>query len=253
MSPRQGWKKFVLASGPKIFRNFQKKNPPPWRWREKKKKIIIIHPYPNFLPPQWKSTSVSVREQLFINPQNSVKRSSCCNSLWASFLTETGTYQAPFLLSTGCNLFKISCPCWALTFWIISRMIITVGVPTIFTTFSAQNKQLDEFWCSPEVKRQWPMKWHISHSYLKNRTNYNTCYCLLVKHRELTGSKVPARYYLLTHHIRPGMTNTSPTLYCICWVIFLVWWRGYPTRYDKYLLVWWRGWTMPLQSLYSDN
>ena len=44
-----------------------------------------------------------------------------------------------------------------------------------------------------------------------------------------------ARSYFLSHHIRWGMTYTSPTLYCKCWVIFLVCWRG---------------WRPPLQSLY---
>ena len=47
------------------------------------------------------------------------------------------------------NLFKISRPCWALTFWIIRGIIITVRVPTIYNVLKHQS---GEFWCSCEVK-----------------------------------------------------------------------------------------------------
>ena len=39
--------------------------------------------------------------------------------------------------------------------------------------------------------------------------------------RRVTKNAQEDEGYLVTSHIRRGMTNTSPTLYCICWVTVL--------------------------------
>ena len=59
------------------------------------------------------------------------------------------------------------------------------------------------------------MKWHFTRRRKTIPTKY-TCWRLLVKHH----SRSAGSYFSICH-IRRGMTNTSPTIYCICWVTIL--------------------------------
>ena len=75
-------------------------------------------------------------------------------------------------------------------------------------------------WCIilvVHVCKQWPMKRHISR-WKTAPTNTLVLACLVKHHGDLDTRS--ARSYSTSRHIC-GMTNTSPTLYCICWVTVL--------------------------------
>ena len=63
------------------------------------------------------------------------------------------------------------------------------------------------------------MKRHVSRGDLNSPHQQKapvSAYWQSIMGNRLHGTQVSARSYFPTRHIRRGMTNTSPTLYCIC-------------------------------------